>query len=389
LIVLGQILEITLMNLRNLPSRVGSSLVIVVGIAGVVGVLVGLLSMATGFAAALEGASLPNRAVVLRDGSNGELSSSLSIEEFNVVSGFEGIDVASAELYVVADVPKKATGTPANLIVRGMRDAGLAARPEVEVVAGRAFEAGKAELLVGLQAAAVFEGLDLGARVDFRESGWTVVGHFSTGGTAYESEVWADLSVVQANFRQSGNISSMRVLLEDPALAPVLNEQIQSDPRLDLALRTEVEFYASQSESRAALINTFGYAVAVIMAIGAVFAALNTMYTAVSARTVEIATLRALGFGSMPVVISVMIEALCLALLGGVLGAIVVFALFDGYTASTLNNASFSQVVFDFAVTPALLQLGIGWALALGLVGGLFPALRAARLPITAALRGE
>jgi putative ABC transport system permease protein len=389
LIVLGQILEITLMNLRNLPSRVGSSLVIVVGIAGVVGVLVGLLSMATGFAAALEGASLPNRAVVLRDGSNGELSSSLSIEEFNVVSGFEGIDVASAELYVVADVPKKATGTPANLIVRGMRDAGLAARPEVEVVAGRAFEAGKAELLVGLQAAAVFEGLDLGARVDFRESGWTVVGHFSTGGTAYESEVWADLSVVQANFRQSGNISSMRVLLEDPALAPVLNEQIQSDPRLDLALRTEVEFYASQSESRAALINTFGYAVAVIMAIGAVFAALNTMYTAVSARTVEIATLRALGFGSMPVVISVMIEALYLALLGGVLGAIVVFALFDGYTASTLNNASFSQVVFDFAVTPALLQLGIGWALALGLVGGLFPALRAARLPITAALRGE
>ena len=387
--MLGQILEITLMNLRNLPSRVGSSLVIVVGIAGVVGVLVGLLSMATGFAAALEGASLPNRAVVLRDGSNGELSSSLSIEEFNVVSGFEGIDVASAELYVVADVPKKATGTPANLIVRGMRDAGLAARPEVEVVAGRTFEAGKAELLVGLQAAAVFEGLDLGARVDFRESGWTVVGHFSTGGTAYESEVWADLSVVQANFRQSGNISSMRVLLEDPALAPVLNEQIQSDPRLDLALRTETEFYASQSESRAALINTFGYAVAVIMAIGAVFAALNTMYTAVSARTVEIATLRALGFGSMPVVISVMIEALCLALLGGVLGAIVVFALFDGYTASTLNNASFSQVVFDFAVTPALLQLGIGWALALGLVGGLFPALRAARLPITAALRGE
>lgn len=387
--MLRQVLEITLMNLRNLPSRLGSSLVIVVGIAGVVGVLVGLLSMAVGFAAALEGTSQPNRAIVLRDGSNGEMSSGVSIEEFNIISGLEGVQAASAELYVVADIPKKATGTPANLVVRGMRAAGFVVRPEVVIVRGRAFEPGKGELLAGVKAAGEFEGLEVGSRVDFRESDWLVVGHFSAGGSAYESEVWTDLAVAQANFRRGGSTSSARVLLEDPALAPALHDQIQADPRLDLSLQTEAQFYASQSESRAALINTFGYAVAVIMAVGAVFAALNTMYTAVSSRTVEIATLRALGFGSLPVVVSVMIEALLLALVGGCGGGLIVYLLFDGYTASTLNSSSFSQVVFDFAVTPQLLQMGISWALALGLVGGLFPALRAARLPITTALRGE
>jgi putative ABC transport system permease protein len=386
---MGQVLEITLLNLRNIPSRIGSSLVIVVGIAGVVGVLLGLLSMAVGFAAALEGASLPNRAIVLRDGSNSELSSGMSVEEFNVVSRLEGITDASAELYVVADVPKKATGTPANLVVRGMGEAGFRVRPEVQVVAGRRFEPGKGELLAGVKAAAAFEGLDLGERIDFRESSWIVVGHFAAGGSAYESEVWVDLAVAQANFRRSGNTTSARVLLTDPAQAGALARRIEQDPRLDLKLETEAEFYAGQSESRAALINTFGYAVALIMAIGAVFAALNTMYTAVSTRTVEIATLRALGFGGGAVVVSVMIEALLLALVGGVTGAAIVYLVFDGYTASTLNNASFSQVVFDFAITPGLLGLGIGWALALGAVGGLFPAVRAARLPITSALRGE
>lgn len=382
-------LEITLMNLRNLPSRLGSSLVIVVGIAGVVGVLVGLLSMSVGFRAALESTGQPDRAIVLRDGSNGEMSSGVSIEEFNVLSSMDGVRTASAELYVVADVPKKSTGTPANLVVRGMRAEGLAVRPEIRIVSGRAFDPGKGELLVGIKAASEFEGLEVGDDVDFRESRWTVVGHFTAGGSAYESEVWTDLPVAQANFRRGGFTSSARVLLDDPAEAPALNERIQADPRLDLALQSESEFYAAQSASRAALIDSFGYAVAMIMAIGAVFAALNTMYTAVSARTVEIATLRALGFGNVPVVVSVMVESLALALLGGLAGGLIVYGLFDGYQASTLNNASFSQVVFDFAVTPDLLRLGIFWALALGAVGGLFPALRAARLPITIALRGE
>jgi putative ABC transport system permease protein len=387
--MLGQIVEITLMNLRNLPSRLGSSSVIVVGIAGVVAVLVGMLSMAVGFARALETTSLENRALVLRDGSNSELSSGMNATAFNIVSRLEGISLASDELYVIADIPKQATGTPANLVIRGLRDAGVEVRPEFELVAGRMFDTGKSELIAGVKAAAEFEGLEIGSKVEFRASDWTVVGHFASGGSAYESEVWVDLPVAQANFRADGFLSSLRVLVDDPSAIPILAEQIRQDPRLDLSLISEEEFYAGQAEDRAALINTFGYAVGFIMAIGAVFAALNTMYTAVSARTVEIATLRALGFGSLPVVVSVIIESLSLALLGGLLGAGIVFLIFDGYTASTLNNASFSQVAFDFAVTPQLLQIGIGWALTLGLIGGLFPAVRAARLPITVALRGE
>lgn len=387
--MISQILEITLLNLRNLPSRLGSSSVIVVGIAGVVGVLVGLLSMAVGFEGALKGTSLENRAIVMRDGSSGELASAISIEEANILSRFPGIDRASAELYAVADIPKKATGKPANVIVRGMGSEGLEVRPEVEVIAGRGFESGRGEVIVGVKAADQFEGLAIGNAVEFRDSEWTVVGHFESGGSAYESEVWVDLAIAQATFRREGAMSSARVLLDDPAAAASISEAILADPRLDLSLLLEDEFYAAQSEARTALINTFGYLVAVIMAVGAVFAALNTMYTAVSARTVEIATLRALGFGGIPVVISVLIEALVLALLGGFLGGLLVYLAFDGYTASTLNTASFSQVAFDFAVTPELLQLGISWALALGLVGGLFPAIRAARLPITTALRGE
>jgi putative ABC transport system permease protein len=385
----GQIFEITVMNLRNIRARLGSSSVIVVGIAGVVAVLIGLLSMAVGFARALESTSLENRALIMRDGSNSELSSGLDTQAINIVSRLEGVSVASDELYVIADIPKRETGTPANLVIRGMREAGIEVRPEVEIVSGRMFESGRSELIAGVKAVAEFEGLEIGSTVQFRNSEWTVVGHFETGGSAYESEVWVDLAVAQASFRRGGFVSSMRVLLDDPLEAEALAEQIRQDPRLDLVLKTEEEFYAGQAESRAALINNFGYSVGVIMAIGAVFAALNTMYTAVSSRTVEIATLRALGFGSLPVVVSVIIESLSLALLGGLLGAAIVYLLFDGYTASTLNNASFSQVAFDFAVTPELLQIGITWAMTLGLVGGLFPAIRAARMPITVALRGE
>ncbi len=385
----SQIYEITAMNVRNIGSRIGSSSVIVVGIAGVVAVLVGLLSMATGFNMVLESSSLPNRAIVMRDGTNGELSSNLGIEEFNILSRMEGIERASGELYVIADIPKKKTGSPANLVFRGMRQAGLDIRPEFRIVAGRRFEPGRNELVAGVMAAAEFAGLEIGSEIDFRESNWRIVGHFEAQGGAYESEVWADLAVVQSSFRRPGSITSARVLLEDPAQAEAINERILADPRLDLRLETEAQFYASQGEQRAALINTFGYGVAFLMAIGAVFAALNTMYTAVSTRTVEIAILRALGFGGVPVVFSVLIEALLLAGLGGIIGGVVVYLLFDGYTASTLNSGTFSQLAFDFAVTPELLRLGISWALVLGIIGGLFPAVRAARLPITSALRGE
>ena len=383
-----QILEITRLNLRNVPPRLGSSSVIVVGIAGVVAVLVGLLAMASGFTAALQNTSVPERAIVLRDGSNSELSGSVSVEEFNVVSQLDGIKAASAELYVIADVPKIDTGMPANLVVRGVPQAAFEVRPEFELVAGRNFEPGRSELIAGVKAQAEFAGLEIGDKLEFRGSNWIVVGTFEAGDGAHESEVWGDFAIVQAAFRRGGQISSVRVVLEHADLAGVLQQQIQDDPRLDLGLQTEEEFYAALSASRAQLIEGFGYSVAVIMAVGAVFAALNTMYSAVSARTVEIATLRALGFGGMPVVVSVMIEALMLAVMGGVGGGLFVYLLLDGYTSSTLNNTSFSQVAYDFAVTPELLRLGVSWALLLGFVGGLFPAVRAARMPITVALRG-
>ncbi len=387
--MLSQVREITLMNLRNLPSRLGSSSVIVVGIAGVVCVLVSILAMATGFRAALESTGAPDRAIVLRGGSGGELSSGMSEENVRIVAAMDGIATSSGELYTIADVPKRSSGTPANLVVRGVEPSAFAIRAELTIVAGRNFEPGKRELIAGRRAVDEFTGIDLDAPIRFRDSDWQIVGIFESNGDAHESEVWGDVKVAQAAFRRTGGVSTIRVRLTDPAVLEGLAARIDADPRLDLQIQSEQAFYGNQSSRLSSIITGFGYLVAVIMAIGAVFAALNTMYSAVTLRTVEIATLRAIGFGGMPVVVSVLIEALVLALLGGAVGALVSYVVFNGVTISTLNSGSFSQVAFDFAVTPALLTQGIIWAVALGFVGGLFPAVRAARLPITVALRGE
>jgi len=387
--VLGQIREITWMNLRNVPTRVFSSAVIVVGIAGVVSVLVAILSMANGFRSALNDTGKPDRAIVMRSIKSGELSSGVSREQLEIIGRMEGVAAASGELYLVADVPKRSTGTPANLIVRGVQASAFDIRPEIEIVDGRRFEPGKRELIVGRSAAIEFLGLDVGSHVAFRDNDWEVVGTFTAQGNAHESEVWTDLPVAQEAFRRGGSISTIRLKLERPDVVNELTKRIKDDRRLDLEMMSEPEFYVTQSVQLTSLISGFGYVVAVIMAVGAIFAALNTMYTAVSSRTVEIATLRALGFGRVPVVVSVMIEALLLAVLGGVMGGVLAYAGFNGMTVSTLNNAAFSQIAFDFKVTPDLLSKGFVWATTLGVVGGLFPAVRAARLPITAALRGE
>ena len=387
--MLGQVLEITLMNLKNLPSRLGSSAVIVVGIAGVVGVMVAILAMAAGFRATLDRGGEPDRAIVLRGGSDSELSSAISIAEMNVVSSMEGVALASGELYTVADVPKRSTGLDANLIVRGVTPAAFDLHQAVQVVEGRNFATGKSELIAGRGAHLEFAGIDIGNTLDVRGGEWTVVGIFEAGGSAFESELWMDLAVAQSAFRRGESVSSMRVRVDSPARIPELAERVENEPRLDLKLVGEEEYFAAQAGSLATQIEGFGIVIAIIMAIGALFAALNTMYSAVATRTVEIATLRALGFGNAPVVISVMIEAVALAILGGALGASISYLAFNGYTASTLNNASFSQIAFAFAVTPEIIATGLVWALGLGTIGGLFPALRAAWMPITAALRGE
>ena len=387
--MLGQIARITLLNLRNLPSRLGSSSVIVVGIGGVVGVMVAILAMATGFAATFESAGARDRAIVLRGGSDNELSSGIGREATGIVASMEGVVLASRELYTVADVPKRSSGTDANLIVRGVTGAGFEMRDEVRIVAGRAFTPGKGELIAGRGASAEFAGIDLGATVKLRQTEWTIVGIFEAGGSAYESELWVDLPVAQSAFRWGGGASSLRLLVDSPERVAEVGERVDADPRLDLVVFGEQDFLNRQKGDLADRIEMFGYLVAAIMAVGAAFAALNTMYSAVVSRTVEIATLRALGFGALPVVVSVMAEALALAVFGGALGAAVAYFGFNGFTISTLTDASFSQIAFDFAVTTELMVTGLVWALLLGAVGGLFPAVRAALLPITLALRGE
>lgn len=377
------------MNLSNLPSRVGSSSVIVVGIAGVVGVLVALLAMAGGFEAALERGGAPDRAIVLRSGSDSEMASNVGQDAVNIVSSMEEVDASSAELYLVVDVPKRSGGQVANLVIRGVERSGFEIRPEVRIVAGRHFNPGTREMIAGRKASAEFRGIDLGATVELRDGEWAITGLFEANASAYESEMWADLPVAQSAFRRGGATQSMRIRVESPRDIPALAQRVRDDPRLDLEVIGEEEFFRGQSDAMSGLIRGFGYTVALIMAVGAVFAALNAMYTAVSARTVEIATLRALGFGGGPVVVSVIIEALALGVLGGLLGGAVAYFGFNGFTVSTLNQGSFSQVAFDFAVTPDLLLSGLSWAVTLGLFGGLFPAVRAARLPITTALRGE
>lgn len=388
--MINQIWSITVMNLKNLPSRLGSTSVIVVGIGGVVAVLVAILAMAEGFSATLERAGEPDRAIVLRGGTaQGELSSNIETRRMQYVTALEGIELSSAEVYMVADIPKRANLSPANVVIRGVEQNAFLIRPEIQIIDGRNFEPGRNELIAGRNASQQFVGIDLGATVSLRNSDWTIVGIFEADGSAYESEMWADMATSQSAFQRQGAVSSIRVKLSDPAQIDTVQAQFDSSPDVDLSITSEEEFFANQSAQLSSLITTFGYAVAVIMAVGAVFAALNTMYSAVTTRTVEIATLRALGFGAVPIVVSVMIEAIFLAIIGGVLGALIAYLGFNGYTVSTLNQGSFSQVAFDFAVTPELITAGIQWALVLGIVGGLFPAVRAARLPITVGLRGE
>ena len=386
----AQVFQISLLNLRSLPQRLGSSSVIVVGIGGVVAVLVAILAMAAGFSATLNRSGAPDRAIVLRGGSStAELSSTIDNRQRQFVGTLDGVRLSSGELYTVADIPKRATLLPSNVVIRGVEQSAFEIRPEVRIIEGRNFSPGRNELIAGRAASEQFVGIDLGATVELRQSVWEVVGIFEADGSAYESELWTDLAIAQSAFRRFSLISSMRLQLEQPGVTGSLQEAFDNNPSIDLSVTSEEEFFRGQSQFLTTLITGFGYGVALIMAVGAMFAALNTMYAAVSTRTVEIATLRALGFGATPVVISVLAEAVALALIGGLLGAAVAWFGFNGYTVSTLNQGSFSQVAFDFAVSPDILVTGIVWALSLGLAGGLFPALQAARMPITRALRGD
>jgi len=396
---LAQVFAVTLTAIRTIPQRRGASLATVAGIAGVVAVLVAVLSIGEGFRHALRAAGSPDNALVLRSGSDSEMMSVLlgdaveiiaqapGIARGPVASGEAPVPLSSAELFVVVDVPKKSTGTPANVPLRGVQPAAFSTRPELKITSGRVFEWGKNEVLVGEGALRQFRGLDVGSKLKWGQNEWTVVGTFSANGALWESELWTDARVLQPSYRRGNSFQTVSVRLESIDAFDKFKDALTKDPRLDVTVQRESEFFGNQGRSLQMIIRQLGVLLAVLMGIGAVFGALNTMYSAVAARTREIATLRAIGFGPGAVVVSVMAESMFLALVGGVVGALGAWVFFDGYRTSTLNWDTFSQVTFAFDVTPTLLVAGTLFAAILGLVGGLFPAIRAARLPVTAALR--
>ncbi len=389
----AQVLTMIGLTLRTVPQRAGSSLVAVTGVAGVVVVFVAVLSIAEGFQAALAGAGSPDTAIVMRGGSDTELSSGLPLESTRIIKDGPGVRrsadgvVASAELFVVVDVPKRSTGTPANVPLRGVEPAAFGVRDEVRIVEGRTFRPGTNEIIVGRSAAAQFAGIDLGSTQRWGESTWEVVGIFEAGGTIAESEIWSDARVLQPAYRRGDSFQSVYARLESADAFDAFKDALTTDPRLDVMVEREEDYYVGQTQAVTAIITGIASVIAFLMGIGAVFGAINTMYTAVATRTREIATLRALGFSSGPVVISVMAESVALAVAGGLLGGLLAYAGFNGYQTATLNWQTFSQVAFAFRVTPALLVQGIVWAVVMGFFGGLFPALRAARLPVATALR--
>ena len=388
-----QVTAVTALNLRTVPSRLGPSMVIIVGIAGVVGVLVALLAMAEGFRATLSSTGRADRVLVLRGGANDELSSVIYRSQVPTIEQAPGIrkdeagkPIAASEVFMLTSLPRRGATDPTNVVVRGTQANVLTVRPEVHIIEGRMFTSGLREILVGRGAAAEFEGLTVGNSVAVRGDGWKVVGIFESGGNVHESEIWTDAEAIMSAANR-GAPTSVVAQLESADGLPAFKDFLSKDPSLTVDVLSEPKYYASRSKLLSDLINGLGYFVAVVMAIGALFGALNTMYAAVSTRSVEIATLRALGFGASPVVVSIMIESLVLALVGGVFGALISYLLFNGYTVSTLNGQTFSQVAFDFRVTPALLGQGVVWAAIIGVLGGLFPALRAARIPVAEALR--
>lgn len=390
---LRQIVAVTVLNLRTIPQRLGSSIVAIIGIAGVVVVLVAVLSIAEGFRASMQEAGSPDRAIVMRSGADSEMTSGLGGPETDVIKQAPGLvregqtAVASAELFVIIDLPKASTGTPANVPMRGIEPVSLQVRREASIVEGRMLEFGTNEVVVGAAAARQFGGLTIGSEIRSGQVPWTVVGIFETDGSVAETEIWCDARTLQGAYRRGNSYQTVLARLDTPDSFDTFKDWLTTNPQLNVTVRRETEYYAAQSRTLTNLIQTIGFGIAALMAIGAVFGAILTMYTAVATRAREIATLRALGFNAMAVLVSVLAESLALAALGGLAGGLLAYAAFNGYQTSTMNFQTFSQVAFAFAVTPWLLLQGLAYALGMAFIGALLPAVKAARLPIATALR--
>jgi putative ABC transport system permease protein len=390
---LNQIIAVTVMNLKTVLERSGSSLVVVIGIAGSVAVMVSLLAMANGLNSTIASTGDEGRAIILREGSDQELSSGISMQDIKIIENspgikdLEGEPMIAGEIFTIIDLMKKGTDETSNLPLRGVQDMSFAIRPEFKIIEGVNFQPGTGQVIVGKGAADQYQGLNVGNEIDIRNSKWRVVGIFSTEGDVHESEVWADLTYTQGAFRRGASASVAIVRLEEKESLNDLGIFVENDPRLKLKVERQSDFYNNQSSGASSVINAFGYTVAVIMAIGALFAALNTMYSAVSTRLVEIGTLRAIGFQGSSVLCALMLESMILALFGGLLGSGIAYLVFNGYTVSTLAGGSFSQTSFAFTVTADIVRQGLILALVVGTFGGILPAWKASRQDITEALR--
>ncbi|HJU38236.1 MAG TPA: ABC transporter permease [Tahibacter sp.] len=391
--MLSQITAITGLNLKSIPERWGPSLVIVIGLAGVVAVFTALLAMADGFSATLKASGRNDVAMIVRGGSSdSELNSAIGQDVGVLITQLPGIrpdadgkPLAATEMVVIAELMKKGeTVNGSNITMRGVAANSFKLRPKLKIVEGRMFTPGLRELVVGRGVSRQFDGIEVGKTLKMRGSEWTVVGVFESG-DAYESELWADIGTAQTTFGRTGYSSVLAELDGDGAMDRIV-AAAKADPRFNVEVKTQQAYFSDQTKQFRMMIGILAGVVVVIMALGAIFAALNTMYAAVATRSREIATLRAIGFGALPVLISVMVEAIVLSMIGGLIGAVIVYFLFNNVALSTLGQ-NFTQVVFSFKVTPALVVNGLFIAVVIGLVGGFLPAVRAARLPVTTALR--
>lgn len=390
-----QALSVANVGISTLGQRLGSTAVIVVGIAGVVGVLVALLSMAEGYSETLRKTGSADTAVVMRGASASEVTSVLARDSVVLIAQAPGIarnakgePIATDELVVAANLPVRGGGPDeeGSVQLRGVGEQAWAVRPQVKIIAGKRFTPGLRELIVGRGAARQFVGLEPGNTVRLGTQQWTVAGLFASG-DAMESEIWGDASVVADTYRRGSSRASVTVRLTDVHAFDAFKTALESNPQLKVDASTTLAYFSKQSEKVTQVLRVIGITVGAIMAVGAMFGALNTMFAAVAARAREIATLRAIGFPGLPVVVAVMLETMLLALIGGVIGGLLAYLVFNGYGASTMAAGSVGKLSFELSVSPELLWTGLKWALAIGFIGGLFPAVRAARLPVSTALR--
>jgi putative ABC transport system permease protein len=380
-------------NLRSVRARWVSTIVAVLGIAGTVGVFIAMLSLAKGFQSTLVSSGSPENVIIMRAGSTSEMTGSVTLDQVRIVQDAQGIareagqPLLTPEVVVIAAFPLKSTGTDANVQVRGVNQNVLKVRRSVHMIEGRFVQPGLSELVVGKSVPSTYVGLNLGETVKFGGGTWTIVGVFDAGGSAFDSEVWGDVGVVADVYKRPAYIfQSVTARLTSPDAYTALKDSLTADPRMTVEVDRELDYYQKQSQGLTSQIHILGGIVAVVMGIGAIFGALNTMYSAVSERSREIATMRAIGFGATSVVLSFVFEALLIAFIGGLVGCLAVIPV-NGITTGAMNFQTFSHLAFAFKVTPALLGIGIAFALFMGLIGGVPPAIRAARRPVALALR--